>query len=170
MSQIGLTESVKGDARRFEIWLQGRAEVHTIQASTVDVKQSWVRQIKGVLMSQLAELKGKQNSALGKTNHKYILLFIGHIKNFNDYNNFAQNICRPLRQTISWEAQGSVSGSLRTLSVDGSSVISHITDISQSTEDDIAWSSENSNTDDEDAFSENPGPAPVSFISNSVIK
>ncbi|KAF3425324.1 hypothetical protein E2986_10977 [Frieseomelitta varia] len=136
MSQIGLTESVKGDARRFEIWLQGRAEVHTIQAPTVDVKQSWVRQIKGVLMSQLAELKGKQNSALGKTNHK------------------------PLRQTISWEAQGSVSGSLRTLSVDGSSVISHITDISQSTEDDVAWSSENSNTDDEDAFSENPGPAP----------
>lgn len=75
MSQIGLTESVKGDARRFEIWLQGRAEVHTIQASTLDVKQSWVRQIKGVLMSQLAELKGKQNSALGKTNHKYVRSF-----------------------------------------------------------------------------------------------
>lgn len=73
-----------------------------------------------------------------------------------------------MRQTISWEAQGSVSGSLRTLSVDGSSVISHITDISQSTEDDVAWSSENSNTDDEDAFSENPGPAPVSFISNDL--
>lgn len=75
MSQIGLTESVKGDARRFEIWLQGRAEVHTIQASTIEVKQSWVRQIKGVLMSQLAELKGKQNSALGKTNHKYDTYF-----------------------------------------------------------------------------------------------
>lgn len=72
MSQIGLTESVKGDAKRFEIWLQGRAEVHTIQAPSIDVKQSWVRQIKGVLMSQLAELKGKQNSALGKSNHKYV--------------------------------------------------------------------------------------------------
>lgn len=47
--------------------------------------------------------------------------------------------------------------------MDGSSVISHITDVSQSTEDDVAWSSENSNTDDEDAFSENPGPAPVSL-------
>lgn len=69
-----------------------------------------------------------------------------------------------MRQTISWEVQGSVSGSLRTLSVDGSSVISHITDVSQSTEDDVAWSSENSNTDDEDAFGENPGPAPVSFF------
>ncbi|KAK0078018.1 hypothetical protein PV325_003154 [Microctonus aethiopoides] len=137
MSQIGLTESVKGDTRRFEIWLQGRAEVHTIQASSIEVKQAWVRQIKGVLMSQLAELKGKQNTALAKSNHK------------------------PLRQTISWEQQGgNVSGSLRTLSVDGNSVLSHITDVSQSTEDDVAWSSENSNTDDEDAFSENPGPAP----------
>lgn len=56
---------------------------------------------------------------------------------------------------------------MRTLSVDGSSVISHITDISQLTEDDVAWSSENSNTDDEDGFSENPGPAPVSFISGN---
>ncbi|XP_014604123.1 PREDICTED: guanine nucleotide exchange factor DBS-like isoform X2 [Polistes canadensis] len=136
MSQIGLTESVKGDARRFEIWLQGRAEVHTIQAPSIDVKQSWVKQIKGVLMSQLAELKGKQNSAFGKSNHK------------------------PLRQTISWEAQSSISGSLRTLSVDGNSVISHITDVSQSTEDDVAWSSENSNTDDEDAFGDSPGSAP----------
>ena len=74
MSQIGLTESVKGDTRRFEIWLQGRAEVHTIQAPSNEIKQAWVRQIKGVLMSQLAELKGKQNTALGKTNHKYARL------------------------------------------------------------------------------------------------
>lgn len=68
-----------------------------------------------------------------------------------------------MRQTISWEIQ-SVSGSLRTLSVDGNSVISHVTDVSQSTEEDVAWSSENSNTDDEDAFSENPGPAPVNLF------
>ncbi|XP_008211520.1 guanine nucleotide exchange factor DBS isoform X2 [Nasonia vitripennis] len=137
-SQIGLTESVKGDARRFEIWLQGRAEVHTIQASSIDVKQAWVRQIKNVLMSQLAELKGKQNTALlGKTGHK------------------------PLRQTISWDAQSSLSGSLRTLSVDSNSMVSHLTDVSQTTEnDDVGWSSENSNTDDEDAFGDISGPAP----------
>ncbi|KAJ8665697.1 hypothetical protein QAD02_007359 [Eretmocerus hayati] len=42
-SQIGLSESVKGDTRRFEIWLEGRAEVHTTQASSIDVKQAWVR-------------------------------------------------------------------------------------------------------------------------------
>lgn len=66
---------MKGDARRFEIWLQGRAEVHTIQASSIDVKQAWVRQIKAVLMSQLAELKGKQNNALlSKNGQKYGLV------------------------------------------------------------------------------------------------
>ncbi|XP_011505460.1 PREDICTED: guanine nucleotide exchange factor DBS-like [Ceratosolen solmsi marchali] len=133
-SQIGLTESVKGDVRRFEIWLQGRAEVHTIQASSIDVKQVWVQQIKAVLMSQLAELKGKQNTALlGKSGHKL------------------------LRQTFSWDAQSSLSGSLRTLSIDNSAV-SHFTDVSHSTEnEDIGWSSENSNTDDEDTFNEIPG-------------
>ncbi|XP_015596435.1 guanine nucleotide exchange factor DBS isoform X2 [Cephus cinctus] len=155
MSQIGLTESVKGDARRFEIWLQGRAEVHTIQAPSIDVKQSWVQQIKGVLMSQLAELKGKQNTALGQSNHKYVSSTV-----YCPYEVTEWVLFRPLRQTISWEAQSSVSGSLRTLSVDGSSVISHITDVSQSTEEDVAWSSENSNSDDEDTFGENPGPAP----------
>lgn len=39
-----------------------------------------------------------------------------------------------------------------------------MTDVSQSTEEDAAWSSENSNTDEEDAFGDNPGPAPVSFF------
>jgi hypothetical protein len=73
-SQIGLTESVKGDVRRFEIWLQGRAEVHTFQASSIDIKQVWVQQIKSVLMLQLAELKGKQNTALlHKSSHRYDL-------------------------------------------------------------------------------------------------
>lgn len=37
-----------------------------------------------------------------------------------------------------------------------------MTDVSQSTEEDTAWSSENSNTDEEDAFGDSPGPAPVS--------
>lgn len=167
MSQIGLTESVKGDAKRFEIWLQGRAEVHTIQAPCIDVKQSWVRQIKGVLMSQLAELKGKQNSVLGKSNHKYVIIvkYLQHQLNCS-IQIFLLSFCfwRPLRQTISWDAQSSISSSLRTLSVDGNSVISHTTDVSQSTEEDIAWSSENSNTDEEDAFGDNSGPAPVSYI------
>lgn len=58
MSQIGLTESVKGDAKKFEIWLQGRQQVHTIQATTLEQKNTWVQQIKQVLLEQLAELRG----------------------------------------------------------------------------------------------------------------
>ena len=30
-SQIGLTERVRGDKKKFEIWLHGRSEVYTIQ-------------------------------------------------------------------------------------------------------------------------------------------
>ncbi|XP_045447310.1 guanine nucleotide exchange factor DBS-like [Melitaea cinxia] len=60
MSQIGLTESVKGDPRKFEVWRQGRAEVHTITAPTADVKRTWVERIKRVLLDQLNELKGER--------------------------------------------------------------------------------------------------------------
>ncbi|XP_017148485.1 rhoGEF domain-containing protein gxcJ isoform X8 [Drosophila miranda] len=60
MSQIGLTESVRGDTKRFEVWLQGRQEVHTLQAPTVDLKNKWVAEIKRVLLNQLEELKGEK--------------------------------------------------------------------------------------------------------------
>lgn len=68
MSQIGLTESVRGDARRFEIWLQGRQEVHTIQAISVEVKKKWVAEIKRVLFNQLEELKGEKIKQYGLNN------------------------------------------------------------------------------------------------------
>lgn len=60
MSQIGLTESVRGDAKRFEVWLQGRQEVHTLQAPTIEIKNKWVNEIKRVLLNQLEELKGEK--------------------------------------------------------------------------------------------------------------
>ncbi|KAK3914448.1 Guanine nucleotide exchange factor DBS [Frankliniella fusca] len=60
MSQVGLTESVKGDPKKFEVWLQGRQEVHTIQAATVEQTQQWVNEIKRVLLEQLRELKGEK--------------------------------------------------------------------------------------------------------------
>lgn len=68
MSQIGLTESVRGDARRFEIWLQGRQEVHTIQAVSVEVKNKWVAEIKRVLFNQLEELKDEKIKQYGLNN------------------------------------------------------------------------------------------------------
>lgn len=60
MGEIGLTESVKGDSRRFEIWSPGRSEVHTIQAPSLQAKADWVDQIKALLLEQLTQLKVKQ--------------------------------------------------------------------------------------------------------------
>ncbi|XP_061385704.1 guanine nucleotide exchange factor DBS-like isoform X1 [Danaus plexippus] len=83
MSQIGLTESVKGDPRKFEVWRQGRSEVHTITAPTTDVKRSWVERIKRVLLDQLHELKGERVRQYAAHHH------------------------RTLIQTSSWETGGS---------------------------------------------------------------
>lgn len=60
MSKIGLTETVKGDPRKFEVWLEGRQEIYIIQASTTEQKDTWVREIKKVLFEQLTELKGEK--------------------------------------------------------------------------------------------------------------
>lgn len=71
MSQIGLTESVRGDVRRFEVWLNGRQEVHTIQAVTVEIKNKWVSEIKKVLLNQLEELKDEKIKQYGLS-HGYV--------------------------------------------------------------------------------------------------
>lgn len=60
MSEVGLTESVRGDTKRFEVWLQGRQEVHILQAPSIDIKIKWVAEIKRVLLNQLEELKGEK--------------------------------------------------------------------------------------------------------------
>ncbi|GAB6021133.1 hypothetical protein CHUAL_003765 [Chamberlinius hualienensis] len=69
-SQVGLTESLRGskgeESRKFELWTPGRKEVYIIQAPTMDTKEEWVKEIKGVLMKQFAYLKGeniKQHSS-----------------------------------------------------------------------------------------------------------
>lgn len=69
MSQIGLTESVRGDSTRFEVWLQGRQEVHTLQAPTEEVKNKWVTEIKRLLLNQLEELKGEKIKQYGMNHH-----------------------------------------------------------------------------------------------------
>ncbi|TDG44711.1 hypothetical protein AWZ03_008852 [Drosophila navojoa] len=97
MSQIGLTESVRGDAKRFEVWLQGRQEVHTLQAPSLEVKNKWVAEIKRVLLNQLEELKGEKIKQYG-LNH------------------------RGLKQTTSWDTPNIILGTPgRTISCDASS-------------------------------------------------
>lgn len=76
MSEIGITESVRGDARRFEVWTEGRAEVHTIQASTMEIKNMWVKEINNVLFSQLKVLKKEKIMQYGQ-HHRYA--FVGYM-------------------------------------------------------------------------------------------
>ncbi|XP_065812126.1 guanine nucleotide exchange factor DBS isoform X1 [Labrus bergylta] len=53
MSAVGITENVKGDIKKFEVWYNGREEVFIIQASSMDVKNMWVSEIRKVLTGQL---------------------------------------------------------------------------------------------------------------------
>ncbi|XP_076323895.1 guanine nucleotide exchange factor DBS isoform X2 [Tachypleus tridentatus] len=61
-SQIGLTENVKssrGDSKKFEVWLHGRSQVFIIQAPSIEVKNTWVKTIKKVLLQQFEDLRGE---------------------------------------------------------------------------------------------------------------
>ncbi|XP_069678460.1 guanine nucleotide exchange factor DBS [Periplaneta americana] len=144
MSQIGLTESVKGDARKFEVWLQGRQEVHTIQALTVQQKDAWVCEIKRVLLEQLAELKGEKI-------RQYSLAGTG------------KPIHRPLRQTSSWESHTGVANNLAAFNTDSESITrptSHplpqhtVSENGEEEGEGGAWSSDYSNSEDEDTYTE----------------
>ncbi|XP_028857763.1 guanine nucleotide exchange factor DBS isoform X10 [Denticeps clupeoides] len=53
MSAVGITENVKGDNKKFEVWYNGREEVYIVQASSVDVKNMWVSEMRKVLTGQL---------------------------------------------------------------------------------------------------------------------
>ncbi|NWY28245.1 MCF2 protein, partial [Pheucticus melanocephalus] len=49
MNAVGITENVKGDHRKFEIWYSGREEVYVVQAQTVDLKMAWLNEIRKIL-------------------------------------------------------------------------------------------------------------------------
>ncbi|KFV70210.1 Proto-oncogene DBL, partial [Dryobates pubescens] len=52
MNAVGITENVKGDHRKFEIWYSGREEVYVVQAQTVDLKMAWLNEIRKILFKQ----------------------------------------------------------------------------------------------------------------------
>uniref|UniRef100_A0A670KCZ4 MCF.2 cell line derived transforming sequence n=1 Tax=Podarcis muralis TaxID=64176 RepID=A0A670KCZ4_PODMU len=58
MSAVGITENVKGDHRKFEIWYSGREEVYVVQAQTVELKMAWLNEIRKVLFKQQELIKG----------------------------------------------------------------------------------------------------------------
>ncbi|KAM3868779.1 LOW QUALITY PROTEIN: proto-oncogene DBL [Diretmus argenteus] len=52
MSAVGITENVKGDVKKFEIWYSGREEVYIVQAPTLEVKVCWLTEIRKILTNQ----------------------------------------------------------------------------------------------------------------------
>ncbi|XP_029463633.1 proto-oncogene DBL isoform X1 [Rhinatrema bivittatum] len=61
MNAVGITENVKGDNRKFEIWYSGREEVYVVQAQSVDLKIAWLTEIRKILTKQQELIKvGKQ--------------------------------------------------------------------------------------------------------------
>ncbi|XP_070538296.1 guanine nucleotide exchange factor DBS-like isoform X3 [Ptychodera flava] len=63
MTEYGMTENVKADKKKFELWCHGRSEVYVIQAPTVEVKTHWVREIRRVLQSQFEVAKATRRKS-----------------------------------------------------------------------------------------------------------
>ncbi|KAL2094700.1 hypothetical protein ACEWY4_009419 [Coilia grayii] len=59
MNAVGITETIKGDSKKFELWYSGREEVYLIQAPSVEVKVAWLTEIRKILTNQrLAQDEG----------------------------------------------------------------------------------------------------------------
>ncbi|XP_051971780.1 proto-oncogene DBL isoform X2 [Xyrauchen texanus] len=58
MSAVGITENIKGDVKKFEIWYNGKEEVYVVQAPTVEVKVAWLTEIRKILKNQQKIVKG----------------------------------------------------------------------------------------------------------------
>ncbi|XP_007889807.1 guanine nucleotide exchange factor DBS [Callorhinchus milii] len=53
MTTVGITENVKGDHKKFEIWYNAREEVYIVQAATQEIKNTWINEIRKILTGQL---------------------------------------------------------------------------------------------------------------------
>uniref|UniRef100_A0A4W6EFX7 MCF.2 cell line derived transforming sequence n=1 Tax=Lates calcarifer TaxID=8187 RepID=A0A4W6EFX7_LATCA len=57
MTAVGITENVKGDVKKFEIWYSGREEVYVVQAPTLEVKTAWLNELRRILTNQQKMLR-----------------------------------------------------------------------------------------------------------------
>lgn len=57
MDNIGLTKTVKEDACKFKVFLDGRKKIYTIQALNLQQKQQWVSEIQRHLLEIFDDLK-----------------------------------------------------------------------------------------------------------------
>ncbi|KAM8976000.1 guanine nucleotide exchange factor DBS isoform 2-T2 [Pelodytes ibericus] len=69
MTAVGITENVKGDIKKFEIWYNAREEVYIVQAPNPEIKATWVNEIRKVLTSQLQACRdASHHKSLEQTN------------------------------------------------------------------------------------------------------
>ncbi|XP_076005159.1 proto-oncogene DBL [Genypterus blacodes] len=57
MTAVGITENVKGDVKKFELWYSGREEVYVVQAPTLEVKMAWLNELRRILTNQQKMLR-----------------------------------------------------------------------------------------------------------------
>ncbi|XP_072180482.1 guanine nucleotide exchange factor DBS-like [Diadema setosum] len=62
---LGLTEHVKGDKKKFELWLGGRVEVYILQAPSEGDKIAWIKAVRQALLA-IREQTGRKISASQK--------------------------------------------------------------------------------------------------------
>ncbi|XP_070319387.1 proto-oncogene DBL isoform X2 [Odocoileus virginianus] len=73
MDELGITEYVKGDNRKFEIWYAEKEEVYIVQASNIDTKMMWLKEIRNILLKQqelLTVKKREQYNQLTEQSHR----------------------------------------------------------------------------------------------------
>uniref|UniRef100_A0A3P8SFN6 MCF.2 cell line derived transforming sequence n=1 Tax=Amphiprion percula TaxID=161767 RepID=A0A3P8SFN6_AMPPE len=64
MTAVGITENIKGDVKKFEIWYSGREEVYVVQAPTVEVKMAWLNELRRILTNQQKLLRKQQRASV----------------------------------------------------------------------------------------------------------
>lgn len=66
LSEVGLTEALKGSgaSKKFEIWVNGRQKVFLLQAENIDTKEMWVREIKKLLLEQLESIRASKSQTI----------------------------------------------------------------------------------------------------------
>merc|ERR1712071_248653 len=196
MSEVGLTETVhsgKGsDARKFELWLQGRQEVWVLQAPSRDIKETWITEVKRVLLNQFHQLKG-QTQQTSRNGSNVINTSVSNLQKMRQHSTSVSSdtassiIHKSLRLTSSWEYSG-IAGSSSSSSSSSSSGVSSagdrnsIIDSNISTtsrtstgnrllrsttiDEDDGWSTDFSLSDEEigEAFLEHVEPLPRRYV------
>jgi len=193
MSEVGLTETVhsgKGsDARKFELWLQGRQEVWVLQAPSRDVKETWITEVKRVLLNQFHQLKGQTQQT--PRSGPVINTSVSNLQKINQHSASIPNdttstfMHKSLRLTSSWEytgIAGSSSSSSSSSGVSSAGDRNSIIDSNTSTtsrastgnrllrsttiDEDDGWSTDFSLSDEEigEAFLEHVEPLPRRYV------